>query len=198
MSRHIAASASIDSPPVTHLLTMHTSQTLSDMAVTPSLTTSSLRQHPTHMPTLSFLSKTYFSLHTAANAPMKSPPAPRLLTVHISQQTSNKLVFPHLAFSSSGQSKAHKLTHHFLPKPYVSHHIAVSAPINRPPAIHMLTINTSQTTPDKSINPFFNGFSRRQQQAYMRTRFLFSRPYVSRHIAISGPLYSSSATHVPK
>lgn len=175
---------------------MHTSRTLLGTSVTPSLTTYSLRQHQTLMPILVFFFKHYSSSHRAASAPMGSLPATCLLTMHASQITSNKLVPPDVSKSFRRQCQTHMLIHLFLSKFLHFSHIAVSAPINSPAALHLLTVNNSKTTSNKSVNPHLSTSSRRQKQAYLLTHPVFSRSYVSCHIGISGPTKSTPATHM--
>lgn len=109
------------------MLTLATSQTTSNTSATSRLSVSLHHQLQTWTQSYLFLSRPYALTHIVPAIPANSPPATRLLTMHIPQTTSHTLATSGLAFSLHfhqqtcthilAPSHCHKHTH----KQYTSH-----------------------------------------------------------------------------
>lgn len=116
--------------------------------------------------------------------------------MHTSQTTTNTSATLRFITSSRLQQQRRMLTHFFPPKPHISPYNAARALIKSPPATHLLTVHTFQTTSSTSVTPHLSTSSRRQQRGHMLTHVFFSETYVSSHIFASAPLNGQPATHL--
>lgn len=138
------ASPHVYSSPTTLLLTVNPLQPTLNIAVTLPLTTTSRRQQQTHMLTLFFLSRLYFSRHTAISRPKNSLPATHLLIMNTLEKISHKSITPHLSTSCWRQQQTYLLTHFLFSKAYVFRLTAASTLINSLPTTHLPMKHTSQ------------------------------------------------------